>query len=533
MTADGRATRTGWERVAVLRGAVGLIAGLVALFRPDDAAVVLGAALLVVSLLESTIRVSTGDPEADARRRRRRALRIVVGVIAGIALIASAGGGAVTETRVVAVALVGLAAADLWGASHATVPGVRGLRLARAAIAVAAAVVMFAIPTVAYEIVVFVAAVGWIAVGLIALASVLLSPTARTADPAAPAAPTGTIEIVDAWLRGRDVGEVRRDEILDAYDYDFDDRDRLARFSVLLILASIIACAGLIANSVASIIGAMIIAPLMGPIVGIALGIVVGMPSRAVRSLVVATAGIAVTIGIGIAMGAWLGSSPSVPFNSEIVGRTSPTLIDLVVALAAGAAGAYAASNAKVADSLPGVAIAISLVPPLGTVGILLSHGDGASAAGAMLLFLTNFVSIVLAASVVFVLTGVVPIARLVKNAERTEGWFVSFAVAGILLLIPLAIGGQQAIAAATDELLATSGIEEWLVEAPGFTVVDVSVAGDVVKVAVAGPGSPPDPATLQSKLDAALGRPTDLDLVVTQTIVYTTPVGASPSPLP
>ncbi len=152
-----------------------------------------------------------------------------------------------------------------------------------------------------------------------------------------------------------------------------------------------------------------------------------------------------VTIGIGVVMGAWLGT-PTAPDNSEIVGRTSPTLIDLIVALAAGAAGAYAASNAKVADSLPGVAIAIALVPPLGTVGILLSYGDYGAASGAMLLFLTNFVSIVLAASVVFVLVGVVPIASIVQNAERTQGWFVSFAVAGILLMIPLAIGGQQAV---------------------------------------------------------------------------------------
>ena len=91
-------------------------------------------------------------------------------------------------------------------------------------------------------------------------------------------------------------------------------------------------------------------------------------------------------------------------------------------------------------------------MPPLGTVGILLSHGDYAAASGAMLLFMTNFVSIVLAASVVFVLVGVVPIDGLAKNAERTQGWFVSFAVAGILLLIPLAVGGQQAFAAATDD---------------------------------------------------------------------------------
>jgi uncharacterized hydrophobic protein (TIGR00271 family) len=527
MTAEPR-TRPGWARVAILRGGIGLVAGLIALFRPDDAALVLGAALVAVSLLELTIGVSTGDPEADVRRRGRRLLRVGAGIVAGLALIASAQGGAVTEIRIVAIALAVVAIADVWGARHATAPGVRGLRMARAAVTMAAAVVVFTIPGVAYTIVVFVAAVGWIAIGLIALGSVLW-PSADADLAGRP--PTGTVEIVDRWLRTRDVGDERRDEILEAYDYDLGDRDKLARFAILLTLASIIACAGLIANSVASIIGAMIIAPLMGPIVGIALGIVVGLPVRALRSLMVAVAGIALTIGVGVALGAWLGSAPSVPFNSEIVGRTSPSLIDLVVALAAGAAGAYATSNAKVADSLPGVAIAISLVPPLGTVGILLSHGDYASASGAMLLFLTNFVSIVLAASVVFVLVGVVPITSLAKNAERTQGWFVSFAVAGILLVIPLAVGGQQAFAAASDDLVATAAVEAWLAVDPAFQLVDVEVTGDTAKVSVAGPGTPPDPAVLQANLDTALGRPVDLDLVVTQTVLHTTPPRASPSP--
>ena len=530
MTTETGPLRTGWTAVALLRGGIGLVAGTVALFRPDEAAVVLGAALLAVSLLELAVRVTTGDPEADARRRQRRLLRVAAGVFAGVALIASSTGGAVAETRVVAAALLVLAAADVWGAWHTTVPGARGLRIARAVIAVAVALVLLVIPSVAFLIVVFLAAVGWIVVGLIALVGVLRPATVQGPDGRTP---TGIAEIADGWLRGRDIGDARRNEILDAYDYDPADRDKLARFSVLLVLAAVIASAGLIANSVASIIGAMIIAPLMGPIVGIALGIVTGLPKRTLQSLAVAAIGSVATILVGVAMGAWLATSPDVPSNSEIVGRTSPTIIDLVVALAAGAAGAYAASNAKVADSLPGVAIAISLVPPLDTAGILLATGNPDAAAGAMLLFTTNFVSIVLAASVVFVLTGVVPIGRLVANAQRTQAWMVSFAVAGILLLIPLAIGSQQALAAANDSQVATQTVEAWLVPAPEFVIVEVSVSGDTVDVAVAGPGSPPSPATLQSMLDAALGGPVELALAVTQTVVYTTPVGASPSPAP
>ncbi len=530
MTPDRPVERTGWTNVAVARGLIGLVAGLVALFRPDEAAIVLGASLVLVSVLELSIRVTTGDPTGDALRRRRRLLRVGAGVLAGIALVASTVGGAVTEIRVLAIVFGILALVDAWGAMHSRLPGVRGLRLARAALLLATGVVLAAIPSVAFSIVVFAAAIGWIVVGAIALAMVAWPSDLRTPDGRTP---TGLAEIGDAWLHSRDVGDARRDEILDAYDYDPADRGRLVRFSVLLTLAGIIASAGLISNSVASIIGAMIIAPLMGPIVGIALGIVTGLPKRAVQSLIVTAAGIVTTILIGVVMGAWLGSAPDVPQNSEIVGRTSPTLIDLVVALAAGAAGAYAASNAKVADSLPGVAIAISLVPPLGTAGILLSAGLPEEAAGALLLFATNFVSIVLAASVVFVLTGVVPIGRLVANAERTQVWFASFAVTGMLLLIPLAIGGQQAYAAATDQQLAQAAVAEWLAPAPAFKVVAVSVSGDLVEVDVAGPGTPPDPAALEALLTTALGPSVRLDLAVTQTVVYSTPASPGLSPAP
>jgi len=530
VTPDPPLTRTGWTWVAVARGFIGLIGGLIALFRPDQAAVVLGAALIAVSLLEVAVRVTTGDAASDARRRRRRMIRIGAGILAGIALITSSAGGGDAEMRVLAVALGIVSVVDVRGARHATLPGVRGMRLARAALAFTAGLVLLAIPGPAFRIVVFIASVGWITIGLIALASVVWPSALRTGDGPTP---TGLAQIVGAWLRNRDVGDARRNQILDAYDYDTADRDKLIRFSVLLILAGIIASAGLISNSVASIIGAMIIAPLMGPIVGIALGIVTGLPRRTVQSLIVALTGTVVTILIGVVMGAWLGSAPGVPSNSEIVSRTSPTLIDLVVALSAGAAGAYAASNAKVADSLPGVAIAISLVPPLETAGILLSAGLPNEAAGALLLFTTNFVSIVLAASVVFVLTGVVPIGRLVANAQRTQTWFVSFAVAGLLLLIPLAVGGQRAFAAATNQQLAETTVAAWLAPDPSFAVVGVKVSGDRVDVTVAGPGDPPDPETLQSQLTTALGGPVQLDLAVTQTVLYSTPVGASPSPNP
>ena len=90
----------------------------------------------------------------------------------------------------------------------------------------------------------------------------------------------------------------------------------------------------------------------------------------------------------------------------SIDARTAPGILDLGVALFAGAAGAFVAVKRTGTDALPGVAIAVSLVPPLATVGICLELGRMDDAAGALLLFLTNFTAIVVAASVVFTLNG-------------------------------------------------------------------------------------------------------------------------------
>ncbi len=123
MTPDPVAKRTGWTTVAVTRGLIGLGAGLIGLFRPEWAAIALGAALVAVSLLELAVRVTTGDPSADSRRRQRRLLRVGAGVLAGLALMGSMMGGAETEMRVLAFALGILGLVDAWGAWHATTPG--------------------------------------------------------------------------------------------------------------------------------------------------------------------------------------------------------------------------------------------------------------------------------------------------------------------------------------------------------------------------------------------------------------------------
>jgi uncharacterized hydrophobic protein (TIGR00271 family) len=149
----------------------------------------------------------------------------------------------------------------------------------------------------------------------------------------------------------------------------------LEQFAVLLFLSTVIATYGVLGDSTATVIGAMIIAPLMRPILATTAGLVMGDMKRAGISFFIVVVGVAGVIGV-----AWLitlinfTAVISFETNSQITGRVSPSLIDLFAALAAGAAGAFAMSRDDVADSLPGAAISIALVPPLCVSALTTTH---------------------------------------------------------------------------------------------------------------------------------------------------------------
>ncbi|MCB9137343.1 MAG: TIGR00341 family protein [Caldilineaceae bacterium] len=206
-------------------------------------------------------------------------------------------------------------------------------------------------------------------------------------------------------------------------------------FYVLITLASIIAYYGLLQNSAAVIIGAMLVAPLMSPMIAMANAVVMGNLHMLRRAATSTLAGIAIAIGIS-ALFTWL--LPSLPPGSEIMGRTQPTLLDLIVALASGAAAAYALARKEVAAALPGVAIAAALVPPLCVVGYGIGSFRWHIASGAGLLFLTNLASIILAGAVMFLLLGFRPTH---DEQEKDVRRGLRYAIIGLLIVfIPLAI---------------------------------------------------------------------------------------------
>jgi len=178
---------------------------------------------------------------------------------------------------------------------------------------------------------------------------------------------------------------------------------RHAGYIVLTIVSTVIAAYGLMANSAAVVIGAMLVAPLMGPIIGVAFGVATG-DTRILRRAA-ATELVGVIIAVGLAT--LIGLVPlHLGYGSEILARTKPTLYDLIVALAAGLAAAYATIDPKVSPALVGVAIATALVPPLATCGICLAGHRWEWAGGAFLLFAANFLAIETVGAAAFIFVG-------------------------------------------------------------------------------------------------------------------------------
>lgn len=162
-------------------------------------------------------------------------------------------------------------------------------------------------------------------------------------------------------------------------------------YFIMNILSAIIASYGLVTNSAAVVIGAMLVAMMLGPITGVALAIIDHRGPLLRKSLFTVAAGISLVVLVGFVVG-WLHNDQ--PLTSEILSRTQPTSMDLMIALAGGTAGAYAMVSPHLSVAVVGVAVATALVPPLAASGILFANGEGQLGLGALLLAITNIIAI-------------------------------------------------------------------------------------------------------------------------------------------
>lgn len=297
------------------------------------------------------------------------------------------------------------------------------------------------------------------------------------------------------------------DELCDRLDLAMGERSaKRSAFWIMLVLSGVIAVSGVIGDSTATVIGAMIVAPLSVPILGVGLGITTGDGSLIGRSLLLVGSGIVVVVALGLLFAQLLPNPVDVLSNSQVLGRTSPKLMDLTAAMATGLVAAVAITRRDVGDVLPGVAIAISLVPPLGVVGVCLGSGAPSLALGAFVLFASNMLALIITATAVLVLCG------YSGAGSRRGRAYAVLAAALVVVALPMVVNSLSTLWA--RQIADTT--QAWLGDAPGAQVTDVTVHGGTTTIAVLAPADLPDEADLRRRVDDLLPWPTEVVLVHT-----------------
>jgi len=278
---------------------------------------------------------------------------------------------------------------------------------------------------------------------------------------------------------------------------------RLSRYWLLLLLSAVIACAGVVSESTATVIGAMIIAPLMVPILGVVLSVVLADGPNLRRCLLLLIAGAAAVVALSWLLGHLVPYPVIAATNSQVAARVTPRIVDLVAALATGSVGSVALTRPDVSDTLPGVAIAISLVPPLAVAGLTLESGSPREFVGALLLFATNVVAILASGIVVLALYRVGRVsAGAPASAFRRPVAAVIIVVLLGAVLIPLWTNSDRVDKTTIRQSSVEAVAEAWA-NGSGWSVNGVTTWGNQVLVDASGPSPAPDLAVLRQDLNA------------------------------
>lgn len=280
---------------------------------------------------------------------------------------------------------------------------------------------------------------------------------------------------------------------------------KYSRFFLMLLVSSVIAAGGIVTDSTAVVIGAMIIAPLMIPMLATAFSLMTGDVRNVFRSLLITTAGAVLVVVVAALVTRLAPTGVHLAGNSQVIARTAPRLIDLVIALAAGAAGAIAAAREDVAEVLPGVAVAISVVPPLCVAGAAFAEGSPQVAMGALLLFTVNFFAIQLAGSLVFASMGFAKSALSEVGTHARRVGIAAAIIGTVVSLVPLAATSTRLAQDAVLENRAAAAVSRWL-EGTGYESLSLTVKEGVVTVQITGRGASPQTPALAALL--AVGEP-------------------------
>lgn len=264
---------------------------------------------------------------------------------------------------------------------------------------------------------------------------------------------------------------------------------QINRFYFLALLgATVIATLGLLVNSTAVVIGAMLIAPLSWPIIGMATGTVTTRGHLLGRSLKLTGYSVVLTL-----LTAYLVTliTPLAGITPEIELRTSPTLLDLMIALASSAVGILALYWPQITGSLAGVAVSIALLPPLCVAGIGLALGSWAIFSGAFLLFGANAGAMVFSGIVLLYLLGYRP-----HRQEEKHNWHLGIVFSTVFLIlisIPLGLLLRQTI----EQTNLSRAIEYTLHQ----DIDDILPGGTINDIRIRFPGDQKEPVRIDASV--------------------------------
>lgn len=295
-------------------------------------------------------------------------------------------------------------------------------------------------------------------------------------------------------------------------------------YFLLVTLAAIVATLGLLTNSSSVIIGAMLISPIMSPIIAMSFSITLGdskIFSIAIKEIILGTI-LAITVSVFITL-----FLPSRTLTAEILSRTKPTIIDLIIALSSGAAGAYTMCNKKESSVIPGVAIATALMPPLCVVGTGLAQGDYTVAFGGFILFLTNLIAINLASAIVFKAFGFTTKDEIYKINDETstirthKRRLLISIMAFVIILIPLSFFMYSTIVQEKNRKLIDDSLNETTQSIDGVDLINYTykyennkyIISAVVRSVNKLDGS--NIKFMENNLEKQLGKPTEIRMKV------------------
>jgi uncharacterized hydrophobic protein (TIGR00341 family) len=206
-------------------------------------------------------------------------------------------------------------------------------------------------------------------------------------------------------------------------------------FLLLVFLSTVVAAIGLAEDSVAVVVGAMVIAPLLGPNIALAFATSLGDRQLMWQALKTNLTGLLLAFGLSLIIGfIW----PVNLASQEIMARTDVGMDGVALALASGAAAVISLTTGLSA-TLVGVMVAVALLPPTATLGMLIGSGQVELATGAALLLAVNIVCVLLAAKVVFLVKGVKP-RTWMERSRAKQSMTLYIALWTVLLLILIGV---------------------------------------------------------------------------------------------